>query len=304
MMTNLKLDIIYYKTSSDFELEFNLSGCCRMRIFKDKAESPKELVTALARDVARSRIILIVSDLLGEKNGVEVICSSIGYDYKSVDKSAYSILTEGEIKAPAGSLPLVTKTGQYGGFILESGKQSIIVVSSDRTLRHEVMKLYVHQYIFDINQVEAYNERLRHESEHNPIIDGSNILSSARQEFASVTEAVSLAEGVMLLTPFSADAADQQTQKFVATYQQKFGEVPNQFAADAYDCIYAIYQACQKAGITVDMTAAQINEKMKEQFNTMTFSGLTGENMTWKDGYVSKSPKGMEIQNGVYVGLD
>ena len=108
----------------------------------------------------------------------------------------------------------------------------------------------------------------------------------------------------MLLTPFSADAADQQTQKFVATYQKKFGEVPNQFAADAYDCIYAIYQACQKAGITVDMTAAQINEKMKEQFNTMTFSGLTGENMTWKDGYVSKSPKGMEIQNGVYVGLD
>ena len=114
----------------------------------------------------------------------------------------------------------------------------------------------------------------------------------------------SLAEGVMLLTPFSADAADQLTQKFVATYQQKYGEVPNQFAADAYDCIYAIYQACQAAGITADMTAAQINAKLKEQFNTMTFSGLTGDNMTWKDGYVSKSPKGMVIENGAYVGLD
>lgn len=113
-----------------------------------------------------------------------------------------------------------------------------------------------------------------------------------------------LAEGVMLLTPFSADAADQKTQSFVATYQKKFGEVPNQFAADAYDCIYAIYQACQAAGITADMTAKQMNAKLKEQFNTMTFSGLTGDNMTWKDGYVSKSPKGMEIQNGVYVGLD
>lgn len=196
MMTNLKLDIIYYKTSSDFELEFNLSGCCRMRIFKDKVETPKELVTTLARDVSRSRIILVVSDLVGERNGVELICSSIGYDYKAVDKASYSIKDEDEIKAPAGSLPLVTKAGQYAGCILESGKQSIIIVSSDRALRHEVMRLYIHQYIFDINQVEAYNERMRHESEHNPIIDGSNILSSARQEFAAADTVVSAAEGV------------------------------------------------------------------------------------------------------------
>ena len=113
-----------------------------------------------------------------------------------------------------------------------------------------------------------------------------------------------LAEGVMLLTPFSADAADQLTKDFVATYQRKYGEVPNQFAADAYDCMYAIYQACQAAGITADMKAEDINAKLIEQFNTMTFSGLTGDNMTWKDGYVSKSPKGMVIENGVYVGLD
>lgn len=114
----------------------------------------------------------------------------------------------------------------------------------------------------------------------------------------------SLAEGVMLLTPFSADAADQQTQNFVTTYKNKYGEVPNQFAADAYDCIYAIYQACQAAGITADMSAADINTKLKEQFSKMTFSGLTGDNMTWTDGYVSKSPKGMVIENGEYVGLD
>ena len=113
-----------------------------------------------------------------------------------------------------------------------------------------------------------------------------------------------LAEGVMLLTPFSADAADQLTKDFVATYQRKYGEVPNQFAADAYDCMYAIYQACQAASITADMKAEDINAKLIEQFNTMTFSGLTGDNMTWKDGYVSKSPKGMVIENGVYVGLD
>ena len=186
MISNLKVDIIYYKTSSDFELEFNLSGCCRMRIFKDKIDSAKELVKALARDVSRSRVILIVTDLVGEKNGVEIVCSSIGYKYEPVNKEAHSIKNDENISAPAGSLPLVTKSGEYGGCILESGKQSIIIVSSDRALRHEVMRLYIHQYVFDINQVEAYNERLRHESEHNPIIDGSNILNTARHEIETV----------------------------------------------------------------------------------------------------------------------
>jgi branched-chain amino acid transport system substrate-binding protein len=114
----------------------------------------------------------------------------------------------------------------------------------------------------------------------------------------------SLAEGVMLLTPFSADAQNDLTKNFVKKYQEKYNEVPNQFAADAYDCIYAIYQACKNAGITADMSVADINTKLKEQFNTMTFSGLTGDNMTWKDGYVTKSPKGMVIENGVYQPLD
>lgn len=115
----------------------------------------------------------------------------------------------------------------------------------------------------------------------------------------------SLAEGVMLLTPFNADSTDERTAAFVTKYKEKFGDIPNQFAADAYDCVYAYKQALDAAGATVDMTAEELCTKMMEQFTTMTFSGLTGDNMTWtKDGQVSKSPKGMVIQNGAYVGLD
>ncbi|MBR0426097.1 MAG: ABC transporter substrate-binding protein [Clostridia bacterium] len=114
-----------------------------------------------------------------------------------------------------------------------------------------------------------------------------------------------LAEGVMLLTPFNADASDEKTVNFVKKYQEKFGEIPNQFAADAYDCVYAIYQACQNGNVTADMTAEQINEVLKVQFTSMTFNGLTGENMTWDvEGMVSKEPKGMVIQNGGYVGME
>ena len=116
----------------------------------------------------------------------------------------------------------------------------------------------------------------------------------------------SLAEGVMLLTPFSADAEDEKTQSFVKKYQEKYGEIPNQFAADAYDCVYAIYEACQKAGVTADMSAADICEKMIATFSSADFTvdGLTGTGMTWSDsGEVSKAPKGMVIQDGAYVGM-
>ena len=114
-----------------------------------------------------------------------------------------------------------------------------------------------------------------------------------------------LAEGVMLLTPFNADSADEKTAAFVAKYQEKFGEIPNQFAADGYDCVYAYYQALTNAGCTYDMSAEEICDAMIEQFTTMTFSGLTDDGMTWSaDGTASKTPKGMVISDGAYVGLD
>ena len=114
-----------------------------------------------------------------------------------------------------------------------------------------------------------------------------------------------LAEGLMLLTPFSADAEDEATRSFVAKYTEKTGIVPNQFAADAYDVIYALYQACNNAGVTADMSAEEINSVMIEQFTTMTFDGLTGAGMTWDEtGAVSKAPMAVVIKDGAYVGVE
>ena len=114
----------------------------------------------------------------------------------------------------------------------------------------------------------------------------------------------SLAEGVMLLTPFNADAEDELTKSFVTKYQEQFGEVPNQFAADAYDCVYAYRDALEKAGATAEMSAEELCDLMVQTFPTLQFSGLTGENITWDaTGAVSKTPKGMIIEGGKYVGL-
>lgn len=111
-----------------------------------------------------------------------------------------------------------------------------------------------------------------------------------------------LAEGVMLLTPFSADADDELTQNFVKNYQEKYGEVPNQFAADGYDSIYVFVQAFEAAGCTADMTAEEICEKIIAVMPTIKYTGLTGSGLTWNaEGEVSKSPLAVVIKDGVYV---
>ncbi|MDF2838363.1 MAG: amino acid/amide transporter substrate-binding protein family [Evtepia sp.] len=116
-----------------------------------------------------------------------------------------------------------------------------------------------------------------------------------------------LAEGVMLLTPFAADATDDKTKAFVEKYEAAYNEKPSQFAADGYDCVYALYEASKKSGQDVTkLSAKEMCELMIKTFSSPDFSvnGLTGAGMTWKaTGEVSKAPKAVVIQNGAYVGM-
>lgn len=115
----------------------------------------------------------------------------------------------------------------------------------------------------------------------------------------------SLAEGVMLLTPFVADAKDEATQKFVAAYKAAYSnEIPNQFAADAYDAIYIIKAAAEKGKITKGMSISDICEAMKAAMVDITVDGVTSAGMTWTaDGEPNKEPKAMKIVNGAYVAM-
>ena len=114
----------------------------------------------------------------------------------------------------------------------------------------------------------------------------------------------SLAEGLMLMTPFNANSTDEKTASFVKKYQEQFGETPNQFAADAYDCVYAYKQALENAGATPDMSAEDLCDKMIEQFTSMTFDGLTGTSATWStEGAVTKDPTVAVIKDGKYVNV-
>ena len=114
----------------------------------------------------------------------------------------------------------------------------------------------------------------------------------------------SLAEGLVLMTPFNAWGTDEKTVNFVKEYQEKYKGLPNQFAADGYDCIYAIYNACKKAGITSETPHEEVCETLSKMFSdgSFTMDGLTGSGMTWNDkGEVSKAPVVVRVENGIYV---
>ncbi|MCI8293767.1 MAG: ABC transporter substrate-binding protein [Hespellia sp.] len=115
----------------------------------------------------------------------------------------------------------------------------------------------------------------------------------------------SLAEGVMFLTPFTADAEDEATQTFVNDYKEKFGETPIQFAADAYDCVYVIKAAAEKAGITPDMSVSDICDAVKGAMTEITYDGLTGKQITWgADGEPTKLPTVVVVEGGKYKVLE
>ena len=115
----------------------------------------------------------------------------------------------------------------------------------------------------------------------------------------------SLAEGLYMLTPFSADASDEKTQSFVTKYKEAYGETPNQFAADAYDSVYAIAQALEASDVTADSSTDDITAALIAQFTSMTFDGITGTGVTWSaDGTVSKDPKAVVIKDGAYVSAE
>ena len=113
-----------------------------------------------------------------------------------------------------------------------------------------------------------------------------------------------LAEGLMLLTPFAASSQDEKTQSFVKQYVAAFGEEPNQFAADAYDGIYALYTAAVNAGINADTSFEEACELLIAQFPSLQISGLTGELAWAATGEVLKTPAVYVVKDGAYAKVD
>lgn len=152
-MQNLKLDVIYHQSPSDFEMEFNLCGCCRMRLLSDKTSDKKDFIKALARDVSRSRVIIVCGPLFGEDGIIKTVAKAIGNNITACDNKSYGINSDDRIDIISGSTPLVTNDGYFGGCIIESGPQVIILLTENKAFRKSIMQNLIHPYIEEISYI-------------------------------------------------------------------------------------------------------------------------------------------------------
>ena len=150
MFQNIKVDIIYFNTATDFEMEFNLSGCCRMRLLTDKAPDRKTLVNHLVRAVSRSRIIMITGALFGEEGLIKTCAQAVNRPLEKVDNKQYSINSDAEIEILKDSIPLVSADGIFGGCIIEQGPQTLILLSENKDIRKNIMQTLIHPYVKEV----------------------------------------------------------------------------------------------------------------------------------------------------------
>lgn len=194
MLQNIKVDIIYYKTNTDFEMEFNLCGCCRMRLLTDKVSDKKTLVHSMARAVSRSRVIIIAGCLFGEDGVIKIAADAIGTTLCNADSKTYGISGEETIEILKGSTPLVSPDGYFGGCIIESGPQTMILVSDNKNVRKGIMQSLIHPYIEEISSIKTQeNPQILTESEDITVEDNDEDFSllgfdEAEQEVSPLTD--------------------------------------------------------------------------------------------------------------------
>ena len=152
-MQNLKVDIIYHQSPSDFEMEFNMRGNCPIRLLSDKTTDKKGFVKALARDVARSRVIICCGPLFGSDGLINIVAKAIGTGVMPCNNKTYGINSEETIHIINGSTPLVTPDGYFGGCIIESGPQTIVLLTENKSFRKTILKNLIHPYLLEISYI-------------------------------------------------------------------------------------------------------------------------------------------------------
>lgn len=229
MFQNIKVDVIYYKTPTDFEMEFNLSGCCRMRLLTDKAPDRKVFVNQMVRAVSRSRIIIVSGALFGEDSIIETCSKAIGKPLAEIDNSQFGIDSEENILIIKDSVPLVSKNGIFGGCIIEQGPQTLILLTENKSIRKGIMQNLIHPYIQEIVAAELMEK-------DEPLAEIQEEVNEEPQE--EIEEIV--AETQEEVSPESAKTEEEATEETeeIGETAEEIPEPVNQLIADDEDDDY------------------------------------------------------------------
>lgn len=216
------------------------------------------------------------------------LATKIGIIYDSSDTYSSGITDAFVKEAGTKGLEIVSKEA----FTADSNKDFSVQIQKAKDAGAELLFLPI--YYTETSLILSQADKIGYE----PIVFGCDgfdgILDVENFDTA-------LAEGVMFLTPFSTNAEDELTQKFVENFEKNYGGTPNQFAADAYDCVYALKQAGEKAGITADMSESEICDALKKAMTEIEYTGLTGTGIKWgSDGEPQKAPIVVKVVDGTY----
>lgn len=145
MTPDLKLEVIYFNTLTDFKLEFKICGIGNVRFLSAVVSSERAFLLALQRSVGRSRVVVTVGGLSPEENILTSLSRAIGVEMVKAQNK--DIANAEEIEIPKGSIPLFSKEGKFQGVVIEQGEQSIIMLSEDRELTHEALDSLILPYL-------------------------------------------------------------------------------------------------------------------------------------------------------------
>ncbi|MBP3305791.1 MAG: ABC transporter substrate-binding protein [Oscillospiraceae bacterium] len=226
------------------------------------------------------------AQLVADKN----MATKIGIIYDSSDDYSKGLVQGFKTKASELSLNIVCETS------FTADNKSDLTTQVNQCKQEGCDFVFLPFYATEAAQVLTYANKIGYE----PTFFGCDGMDGVLTIDGFDT---ALAEGLVLMTPFNPDA--EANKDFVAKYKAMMNnEVPNQFAADGYDVIYAIYNACLATGVNGTTSASDACAKLVEYFKTYKFDGLTGIGMTWNaKGLISKVPAAVVIKDGKYEAL-
>lgn len=156
MARDVKIEVLYFKTLTDISLEFGLHGNYPLRILSSNCNDIDSFFRALKRAVQRSEIILTVGGYKDDEYLPEFIAKAIGKKCFKPDLRKENIIGSQGYSIPDGAVPIAPKSRLFGGFLIESGPQTIISLVDDRKVRLDIVKELVVDYITEHHN--AYNQ--------------------------------------------------------------------------------------------------------------------------------------------------
>lgn len=224
----------------------------------------------------------IEADFIAEKL---TDCKKVGVIYDSSDSYSTGILQGFKTEAEAKGLEIVAEEA----FTSDNKTDFSVQIQKMADSGAEVLFLpfYYSEAALVLQQAEGKLSI--------PVVGGDGLDGL----IAAMGDKVALCDGVYALTPYSATATDEKSVKFTEAYKAKFPDAddPIQFAADAYDCVYAIKAALENAGVNdASIDASELCDKMKAAMTSIEYDGVTGNSKWTADGEVTKDPKVMQIK--------